>query len=175
MNLTKAQMNAALTALNGKLKTPVTLIIGGGGAMILAYDFNLVTTDIDGIPSKGITPDDFDRYIKEVAHDLKIAVDWLNPYYATFTHVLPSDYGTRLVEVFKEKMLTVLALSKTDLLIMKCFAGRMKDRSHAIELIQKGADTSIAEKQIEKLISLQIPKAEKALDFLDEMLDLVKK
>lgn len=175
MNFTKLQMLDALSALSLKLNTPATLIIGGGGAMILAYDFTLTTTDIDGIPSHGFTPEEIDKYVKEIAQEKNIPVDWLNPYFSTFTHVLPSDYGNRLAHVFHENNLKVLALSKTDLLIMKCFAARMKDRSHAVELIAKDADVNLAEKHIEYLITRRIPKATQALDFLDEMIDLAKK
>jgi hypothetical protein len=36
-----------------------------------------------------------------VAHELDIPADWLNPYFATFTHVLPMDFEARLTTVFE--------------------------------------------------------------------------
>lgn len=168
-SFTSAQMLAALEALNHKLKNPLTLIVGGGGAMILAHSMSLVTTDIDGIPAKGMTPAELDPLIKQVAQEQTIAHDWLNPYFSTFTHVLPSDYGSRLVSVATFSWLTVKALSREDLLIMKCVAGRMKDRQHARALIQLGVNMALVENHLEALAKKKIPGAPQALDFLDEL------
>ena len=173
MNLTAQLMEKALKALDQKLKSPVRLIIGGGGAMILAHHFPLATTDIDGIPGVGMTAEELDPLIKEVAVELEIQKDWLNPYYVTFTHVLPSDYSCRLKQVFQFSQLTVEALSKDDLLVMKCFAGRFKDQPHVRALVKSGASIKFVERHIEFLKSKGIPGAEKALDFLDEVLDTV--
>ena len=141
--------------------------------MILAYHFPLVTTDIDGIPGAGMTAEELDPFIKQVAQELQLAPDWLNPYYVTFTHVLPTDYGTRLVTVLEFLNLKVEALSKEDLLIMKCFAARLKDQPHARALLRAGADAKFVEKHLEQLKKKGIPGAEKALDFLDEAQDQV--
>jgi len=171
MNLTAQLMKTALEALDAKLKTSVRLIIGGGGAMILAHHFPLATTDIDGIPGAGMSAEELDPFVKEVANELNLPKDWLNPYYVTFTHVLPKDYNIRLKIVFEFSHLTVEALSKDDLLIMKCFAGRIKDQPHVKALVRSGANTKFAENHIESLKAKGIPGAEKALDFLDEILD----
>jgi hypothetical protein len=173
MNLTAKQMTTGLQALAKKLPRPTRLIIGGGGAMILAHHFPLATTDIDGIPGAGVTAEELDPLIKKVAQELNLAPDWLNPYYVTFTHVLPSDYSSRLILVFEFSNLKVEALSKEDLLIMKCFAGRMKDQPHARALLRAGADSGFVEKHLERLMAKGIPGAEKALDFLDEAQDQV--
>lgn len=169
MNLTAQQMLQALKALDHYLSRPVQLIVGGGGAMILAHHLSLATSDIDAIPSAGVTSDELDPLVKRVAEDMSIPPDWLNPYYATFTHVLPSDYGSRLEQVGIWKNLEVLALSAEDLLIMKCFAGRLKDRAHARALIRKGARINFVESHLEALKKKNIPKADAALDFLDEV------
>lgn len=173
MELNQKQMRAALELLAKKLPKPVRIIIGGGGAMLLAHGFSLSTTDIDGIPARGFTAQELDPFVKEVADELHLSKDWLNTYFVTFTHVLPKDYESRLELVLSSHHLEVLALSKTDLLLMKCFAGRQKDRIHARELIRGGADISAVETQIENLLKLGIPKAQQALDFLDEVQDLV--
>jgi hypothetical protein len=164
-------MRRALEALAAQLPAPIRLIVGGGGAMILAHRFQLATTDIDAVPV-GMSPHELDPAVKAVASKLGLAPDWLNPYYSTFTHVLPQDYGTRLVGVLSAPNLEVLALSKDDLLIMKCFAGRQKDVAHARELIRAGARVAFVEAHLERLKRLRIPKAEAALDFLDEVVDL---
>jgi hypothetical protein len=40
-------MRHAFVALDKKLSAPLILIMGGGGAMISAYDYPLTTSDID--------------------------------------------------------------------------------------------------------------------------------
>lgn len=171
MTLTEAQMRAALTALDRFLAHSVTLVVGGGGAMVLAYHFPLATSDIDAIPTKGTTLSELDGPIRKVAAELAIPEDWMNPYFSTFTHVLPPDYASRLVPVMTLSKLTVQALSRDDLLIMKCFAGRMKDRPHAEVLIKKGARPDFAEKHMAHLKREGIPGADKALEFLEEIRD----
>jgi hypothetical protein len=174
MTLTEKQMRHALRLLNDKLRHPVRLIVGGGGAMILAHHFSLVTSDIDAVPASGTTALELDPLVKQVANEQGLPKDWLNPYYSTFTHVLPADYGSRLENVLALDRLSVDALSLDDLLIMKCFAGRMKDRVHARALIQNGARVRFVEQHLESLRDRKIPGAEQAIDFLDEVLDTVE-
>lgn len=168
--LTAQQMNASLTRLSELVDRPVTLILGGGGAMILAHQFPLSTSDLDAVP-KGIEMHELAPWIKQVASELGLASDWLNPYYGTFAHTLPSDYDSRLIQVFQQNRLTVLALSKEDMLIMKCFAHRQKDVGHARALIRKGGDVHFVENHIKSLLRKKIPKAQEALDFLYDVLD----
>jgi len=148
----------------------VTFIIGGGSAMILAHAFPLATTDIDAIP-KGMDLQTLDPLIKQVATDLSIAPDWLNTYYSTFSHTLPGDYSRRLITVFSGKSILAQALGREEMLIMKCFAHRQKDVGHAMALIKKGVKVGFVESHIESLLKKQIPGAQNALDFLDDILD----
>jgi hypothetical protein len=162
-----------LDELLGQREAPqqkVTLIAGGGGAMILAHKFPLATTDLDAIP-KSISPTEIDPYVKQIAKEQGLPADWLNPYFSTFTHTLPQDYGDRLIEVWNSKNLSVLALGREDLLIMKCFAGRAKDIAHARALMKAGADVKFVSDHIETLKRKKIPGAEKALDFLDDLME----
>ena len=168
--LNAEKMKAALRELDSLLSEPVTLIVGGGGALILAHWLTLVTTDIDAIP-KGMDLSRLDAHIKEVARRLDLSPDWLNAYYATFTHTLPPDYGSRLISVLKGKHLEALALGKDEMLILKCFAHRLKDVSHAQALIKKGANPDAAEKHIESLLKEGVAGSREALDFLDDLLD----
>lgn len=168
-NLTKQTSLAAIKALDQLLPKSVTLIAGGGGAMILAHGFSLATS-VDAVP-KAIGPEEIDPFVKEVAKKLGLPGDWLNPYFSTFTHTLPADYGDRLIQVYQGPNLTVQALGREDLLIMKCYAGRDKDIAHARALIQNGADISFVEKHIETLKKKKIPGSSDALDFLDELTD----
>ena len=173
--LTKEIMLSALSALDQKIgeanpTEAISMIMGGGGAMILAHGFPKGTTDIDAVP-RGQSPEILSPFIHEIAARLNLPPDWLNPYFSTFSHVLPTDYGSRLVEVFKGAHLKVDALGKEEMLIMKCFAGRAKDIPHARALIKGKVDLNRVEARLDELLKKRIPGAEKALDFLQEILD----
>lgn len=168
--LTADIMRRALGRLDELLPESVTLIVGGGGAMILAHGFPIGTTDIDALP-KGADVNDLDPLVKKIADEQQLPKDWLNPYFSTFVHTLPSDYGVRLIEVFKGERLKALALGKNEMLIMKCFAHRQKDVGHAKALIKGGADVDFVESHIEALQKKSIPGAMQALDFLQDVLE----
>ncbi len=178
-NLTAQLMLSALGRLDLLLsQTPrysdaspgeVALIVGGGGAMILAHGFALATSDVDAVP-RGMDLSQLDPLIKQVAAELSLEPDWLNPYFSTFAHTLPQDYGSRLIVVFSGKVLKAEALGKEEMLIMKCFAHRQKDVGHAKALIKKGANLPSVENHIESLLKKGIPGSQAALDFLDDVL-----
>jgi hypothetical protein len=168
--LTQKIMLKALGRLDELLTTKVTLIIGGGGAMILAHRYPMGTMDIDAVP-KGIEMKHLDVLVKQIATELELPPDWLNPYFSSFAHTLPSDYGTRLVEVYSGAHLSAQALSIQEMLIMKCFAHRQKDVPHAKALIKAGADIDAVENQIEMLSKKGIPGTTEAADFLQDVLD----
>jgi uncharacterized nucleotidyltransferase DUF6036 len=169
----QALMLKALETLDKKLQEksigPTQLLIGGGGAFALAYGIPIRTADIDGVFFQSpVDPSQLDPLVKETGRDLEISPDWLNPYFGTFLMSLPPDYKDRLQPVFTGKSLKALAIGLTDLLIMKCFAGREKDMPHAKLLIRKGADLSLAEHHIRSLVGKRIPHSQEALNFLLE-------
>jgi len=142
--------------------------------MVLAYDLPLSTLDVDAFTAKGGIPiDELDAAAKQVAERLGIAPDWLNAHFVTFTHVLPGDYGTRLHPVFQGKSLSVAALGPEDLILMKCFSGRDKDRPHALRLIRLCRNLDIVDRRIEELIQKRVPGAERAADYFDDLRDEV--
>jgi Nucleotidyltransferase of unknown function (DUF6036) len=159
---------AAFRALDARLPRPLTLIVGGGTAMVLAYGLPVRTTDVDAYPASGRL-DDLAPQIHDVAREVGLAPDWLNPHFETFAHVLPPDYGTRLREVFAGAKLRVMALGVEDLLIMKCFAGREKDVGHARALLKRKPDLRLVERHIEELVERGVPGALDAADFLDDI------
>lgn len=167
--LSLQMMKKAFQALDILLPRPVNLLMGGGGAMILAHQFPLATTDIDAIP-QGMDIQELDPFIKKIAAQFNWPADWLNPHFSTFSYTLPSDFKKRLVRVFVGKFLTVDALGREEMLIMKCFAHRAKDIGHAKQLIKIGVDLNIVEAQLEQLKKNKIPGVGKALEFLDEIL-----
>lgn len=160
----------AFENLDRHLKETLTLYVGGGTSMILAHGYALATSDVDALP-KQVSFDEIDAHVKAVAMELGLPADWLNPYFGSFTHVLPADFTDRLVLVFSGRYLSVQALGREDMLIMKCFAHRPKDIGHARALLKAGADTGIVERAIESCRKRGVPGADTALDFLDELLE----
>lgn len=166
--LTAGSLREAFGRLDRLLPFPVLLVVGGGTAMLLAYRLPVRTTDVDAYPV-GATMDELAPFVREVARELQLAADWINPYYETFAHVLPGDYATRLVTVFEGGRLLVRALGLEDLLVMKCFAGREKDVGHARALLKRGPDLAIVERRIEELVERGVAGAADAADFLDDV------
>lgn len=168
----KAQMLAAIAALDAKVKVPLQFLLGGGGAMVLAYQFPVATQDLDAILIKSsLTEGDIHAEIQAVATELSLPKDWLNPYFGTFLFTLPKNYAERLKNVFSGRFISVEALGKEDLLVLKCYAGRDKDIPHAMALLKKGADIDFVEKHLRSLIDLRIPGSQAACDFFDDLVD----
>lgn len=167
--ITKSVMENAFKLLDKALTKPVELILGGGGCMILAHNYPLATSDVDALP-KQISFSELDPIVKEIAIKLNLPPDWLNPYFSSFTHVLPPDYQKRVKTVFQGRHLVVQGLGREEMLLMKCFAHRPKDLSHARALVKAGADLQMVEALIEKHKSKGIPMASEALDFLDDLI-----
>jgi hypothetical protein len=166
--INKQTMLKALELFERKLDQPLKMLMGGGGAMVLAHDFPLGTYDIDAVP---IDFDfaDLDVAIKAVAKELNIAPDWLNPYFSTFVHTLPADYKARVIRVYDGEKLKVDALGLEDMLVLKIFAGRQKDVPHVRQLIKKGVNLKLVEDHLAMLKKKRIPNVDKALDFLDDV------
>ena len=166
--VSKLMMEKAFAALDRRLPKDLTLILGGGGCMILAHGYPLATIDVDALPLQA-SFEEIDPFVKEVAVELGLSADWLNPYFSSFTYVLPHDYQARLVEVFSGRRLTVRGLGKVEMLIMKCFAHRPKDLGHARALMKGGVDVKLVEDVIGRHLDKALPGAQDALDFLDQL------
>jgi hypothetical protein len=165
-------MRQALEMLDGQIASPARLVVGGGAALVLAYDHPIATQDVDAFTAKGgLSLAELDEAAKHVARALNVEPDWLNSHFETFTGVLPEDFHTRLRRVFTGTRLTVDALGPEDLLVMKAFAGRDKDIPHARLLIRVADDLSIVDRQLSKLIDRRYPGAERAADFFDDLRD----
>lgn len=172
--LDAAGMRTAFRELDRALDGPVHLIVGGGAAMALAYGHTLATQDVDAFAAReGASVPEIAERARAVAERLHIAPDWLNAHFETFAHVLPRDYPKRLRPVFGGTHLKVDALGPEDLLVMKCFAGRDKDRPHARRLIRQASDLGVVERRLAELIDKRIPGAEAAADVFDDLRDEV--
>jgi hypothetical protein len=165
-------MLRALELLDERASSPARLVVGGGAAMTLAYDHPIATQDVDAFAAKGgLRIADLEALARAVAEQLNVAPDWLNAHFETFTAVLPADYATRLRSVFKGQHLQVDALGPEDLLVMKCFAGRDKDRPHARKLIRLATHLDVVDRQLEHLVERRYLGAQRAADYFDDLRD----
>jgi hypothetical protein len=166
------RMLRALSSLDQRAQGPALLVVGGGAAMVLAYQHPIATQDVDAFAAKGgLRMAELDAMARAVAEELQIEPDWLNAHFETFTAVLPRDYATRLRSVYAGKHLRVDALGPEDLLVMKCFAGRDKDLPHARKLMHAATDLSVVDRQLAYLIERRYPGAERAADYFDDLRD----
>jgi hypothetical protein len=167
-------MREALRSLDDLLDRPARLVIGGGAAMVLAYDFTFAMQGVvDAFATRGgLDLATLDAKAQQVAQRLDIEPDWLNGHFLTFTGVLPPDYATRLRVVYDGQHLRVDALGPEDLLVMKCFAGRDKDRSHARVLLRRATDLDLVDRHFNDLVERGYPGAEAAADYFDDLRDL---
>ena len=166
-------VNQALTLLDGKLvqgeSRTYGLIVGGGGALVGAYEYGNSTTDVDAI-APGTDLSDIEEQIQDVGRELNIGLDWLNSHFSAYTLYIPSSFRARLRRFFSGKKLTADALGPEDLLVMKFMAGRSKDRPHVQFLLrQKNVDLRIVEKRLEELLRLYPKVAAAAIELFDEV------
>jgi hypothetical protein len=170
--LDEKRMRRALKALDARMSAAARLVVGGGAAMTLAYDHPMATQDVDAFAAKGgLRIAELSALARAVAEELNVEPDWLNSHFETFTAVLPADYASRLRPVYRGQHLQVDALGPEDLLVMKCFAGRDKDRPHARKLLRVVNDLGVVDRQLELLAQRRYPGAEKAADWLDDLRD----
>ena len=176
MVMNEITFKTSFKELDALIDRPLKLLVAGGGALLLGHQMPLSTHDIDAVPIQSDwTIGQVDQKAKVVATKLGIDPQWLNPYFSSFSYVLPKDYINRLVLVYKGKYLEVLAMGVEDLLILKCFSGRAKDISHARFLIRKCKNLKFVEQHLEEMLKHNIPKAQEALDFFDDVKDSLGK
>jgi hypothetical protein len=165
-------MLRAIKGLEAKLPSSARLVVGGGAAMVLAYDYPLATRDMDAFAAAGgLRMAELDRAARKVADELDLEPDWLNAHFETYTGVLPEGYSKRLRRVFEGERLEVDALGPEDLLIMKCFAGRDKDLAHARKLLRLADDLELVDAHLAHLIERRYPGAQRAADWFDDLRD----
>ena len=168
--LNKKIVLKALKRLDQLAPKPFKTIIGGGTAMLCAYDVPLHTVDVDAI-LQNITIEEIEKSIWQISKDMDLPKNWFNIWYSSFTYTLPADFSKRLKLIFKGKKIKVYALGPEDLLIMKCCAHRAKDVGHARTLIRKKANHEFVLKHLEQLLEKNILPNAKPIEFLEEIVD----
>ena len=119
----------------------------------------------------GSLSDQLKKITHQIAKERDLPGDWINSWYSGFTHNLPKNFGDRLELIFQGKKITAYALSAEDMLILKCCAHRPKDVSHARILIRKNPNHQFVRKHLKSLIKKKLLPDEKAVEFLDDILD----
>lgn len=122
---------------------PLDIVVTGGGALILCYEFSFSTTDIDGFNRYwGNLSDTFVGTIEQVADSYRIQSNWLNDH--MFECIEPDDYydynfmiNNLDMQYAKEYYsqngnlaFRFIPVSLEGILISKLEAGRSKDFPH---------------------------------------------
>lgn len=163
----------AINELDAKLresgKGPFTMLIGGGGAMLLGYHFKGATSDIDAILNTPLS--EIETEYREVAKKLNLNADWINIHFSTFLGYLPADYESRIRQIFKGTNLIIKCLGPEDIAVMKFMAGRDKDTPHLRHLLKlPNINVSIIEERILQLVDIYGKAASsRALELFDEL------
>ena len=148
-SLTALLMKTALHRLDELVTESTTLIVGGGGAMILAHGFPLATSDLDAIP-RGTEIAQLDVWVKQIAEEQSLPPDWLSLLWQELA----------CTRSWKKKRFN-----------HEMFRSSSKDVGHARALLKKGADTDLVETHIEQLRAKGIPGTAEALSFLNDLLE----
>lgn len=174
MDLNKNLALQALQLLDQKLSvqnfSPFTLTVGGGGALLIEYNYPGSTVDIDAVPST-IEFEQIKPFMEEVSRELHIAPDWLNPYYQSFTVYLPRDAKDRMHTSFQGKVITVKTLGAEEILLMKLMAARAKDLGHIKHLLKLKPNLQIINDRLDELQKMFPKESSRAQDLLDELTD----
>ncbi len=130
-------------------RQPTTLFVGGGCALIVGYGFNGATSDVDAVTKVGDLGDLADE-VHQISVEFGFSRDWMNPHFSSFLHAVPSDFESRLIQVFRSANLTVFVLGAEDLLILKLMAGRQKDSMHIRFLLKRKVNLVVVEERLVK-------------------------
>lgn len=132
--LAESEIRAALSELAERLerrRTHARLYIAGGAAMVLAYDADRATRDIDTAILDGYEA--VMSIAAEMARERGWPSTWLNE---QATPYMPKAVQRHGREVFEHPYLTVIAASPEHMLAMKARAARRTDISDAMRLME---------------------------------------
>lgn len=116
----------ALEALGQLCPTGTHVVLVGGAALILGYGVARTTHDIDVLMASPRLAE-FGRAIDQVADQLDLAKRWINDGAKAYGEVLPDDFRDRLTHIGRFGHLSVDAVSRRDLLLLKLHALRPED------------------------------------------------
>ncbi len=114
-------------ALGASLSSPGEITLAGGSALALTGVLVRATEDGDVVASEPRL-DQMAEAIEIVASTFGLPAKWLNDSVQQFANILPADYPLRRVSIGTFGHLTVFALGRLDLILMKVIALRGQDQ-----------------------------------------------
>lgn len=132
MDIEKTLEILDLSLSRAKIKKMFTIC--GGASLNLLKISDRDTEDIDLLSPR--IDSELERISIDIANNLSLNPKWLNNGATMFISNIPSGWENRTVKVFEGEFLTVLSLSKLDLLSMKLhsFIDRMSDLDDIVSL-----------------------------------------
>lgn len=163
----KVDLLQAFSALGARCRQPTEIVIAGGSALLLADLADRETGDGDAIASRPKLSS-LASAIAAVAEELDLPPDWLNDAVRAHYDLLPPDYHTRLVRIGVFDQLRVLALGRTDLILMKMAAARPRDLEDLRVLAPTPEEIRFVEAQLERINRTQPRNALRIQLYLDQ-------
>ena len=123
----REEIQRCLALLGDLLNEPVEITVAGGAALILAHGLDRPTMDIDAVFTAPPFDDGVRAAIAAVAAEQELPHGWLNDAAKGFVEVLGDDFLGRRIRLGRWGRLTVYALGRRDLILMKLYAMRPED------------------------------------------------
>lgn len=149
----------ALEQLGKRLEEEVEITVAGGAALLMAFDLERGTVDVDAVEAVPGLDEAFRRAIREVAEEMELAPNWLNDSAKGYVGVLASGYRKRRRHVGDFGRLRVHALGRRDLILLKLFAMRAKDVEDLRELKPTVEEIEFVRRNLERLSRIRPDRA----------------
>jgi len=148
--MVRNELLQAFALLGARLKAPAEIVIAGGSALVLLGVVDRATADADAVASHPKLSA-LSRDIEAVAEALDLSPTWINDGVTAYRDLLPSDYRARLTLIGAFGPLTVQALGRPDLILMKIAAGRPRDLDDLQALAPTAAELTFVGQQLERI------------------------
>ncbi len=149
--MNRQEILEALRQLGELLTQPVEITVAGGAALIVAFNMDRPTADVDAIEAVPRVDQEFRRAVLETAELLELNEHWLNDSAKGFAHVLPPDFKKRRLHVGDFSHLHVYSLGRADLILMKLFAMRAQDLEDLQAMVPTKPEIAFVRDNLERL------------------------
>lgn len=140
----------AFDMLGSRLRTPAEVVIAGGSALVLLGVVDRATADADAVASRPKLST-LARDIEAVGQALDLSPTWINDGVTAYRDLLPPDYSSRLVMIGTFGQLTVRALGRSDLILLKIAAGRPRDLDDLQALAPTATELAFVDRQLDRI------------------------
>ncbi len=127
------ELRIAFRAMDEVLGREAYIVIAGAAALVLIGELKRSTADCDVIHADPPLAD-MKNAIAAVAESHALSAEWLNTNVSIFADILPADYRARWIHIGTFGQLTVHALGRNDLVLMKLMALRSQDMDDLDEI-----------------------------------------